>query len=78
MKANKGGYWKDKLLKKFESLSRKDLDFKEGEEKMMLEVLSLKLGNFGSPLCLNCSSLFVHRYLSSNHRIYSISCIISH
>jgi hypothetical protein len=44
MKANKGGYWKDKLLKKFESLSRKDLDFKEGEEKMMLEVLSLKLG----------------------------------
>ena len=50
MKANKGGYWKEKLLKKFETLSRKDLDFKEGEEKVMLEVLSLKLGKSNQEL----------------------------
>jgi len=33
MKPDKGGYWntrKEKLLKKYENLSRKDLDFKEG------------------------------------------------
>jgi len=35
---------KEKLLKKFENLSRRDLDFKEGEEQVMLEVLSLKPG----------------------------------
>jgi hypothetical protein len=50
MKANKGGYWKEKLLKKFENLSRKDLDFKEGDEKVMLEVLSLKLGKTNQEL----------------------------
>jgi hypothetical protein len=50
MKANKGGYWKEKLLKKFETLSRRDLDFKEGEEKVMLEVLSLKLGKTNKEL----------------------------
>jgi hypothetical protein len=50
MKANKGGYWKEKLLKKFETLSRRDLDFKEGEEKVMLEVLSLKLGKTNQEL----------------------------
>jgi hypothetical protein len=44
MKTNKGGYWKEKLLKKFENLSQKDLDFKLGEEKDMLEGLSSKLG----------------------------------
>jgi hypothetical protein len=44
MKANKGGYWKEKLLKKFDNISRRDLDYKEGEETVMLEVLSLKLG----------------------------------
>jgi hypothetical protein len=44
MKPNKGGYWKEKLLKKFENLSNKDLDFKLGEEKAMMEVLSAKLG----------------------------------
>ncbi len=44
MKANKGGYWKEKLLKKFANLSYKDLDYKEGEEKAMFEVLSQKLG----------------------------------
>jgi hypothetical protein len=50
MKANKGGYWKEKLLKKFENLSHKDLNFKEGEEKVMLEVLSLKLGKSNKEL----------------------------
>ena len=47
MKWNKGGYWKtrkEKLLKKYQNLSDKDLDFKEGEEKAMFELLSQKLG----------------------------------
>jgi hypothetical protein len=47
MKWNKGGYWKIrkvKLLKKYENLSHKDLDFKVGEEKAMFELLSEKLG----------------------------------
>jgi hypothetical protein len=47
MKPDKGGYWKarrEKLLKAYKSLSRKDLDFKEGEEDAMLATLSTKLG----------------------------------
>jgi hypothetical protein len=47
MKPEKGGYWKirkEKLLKTFKSLTRKDLDFKEGEENEMLATLSSKLG----------------------------------
>lgn len=47
MKLSKGGYWhtkKQKLLKKYKNLSQKDLDFKEGDEKAMFEVLSEKLG----------------------------------
>ena len=47
MKPGKGGYWKtrkEKLLKMYESLSQKDLDYKEGEENEMLETLSDKLG----------------------------------
>ena len=47
MKTDKGGYWKtrkEKLLKSYKSLSRKDLDFKEGEENAMLASLSTKLG----------------------------------
>jgi hypothetical protein len=47
MKWNKGGYWKIrkvKLLKKYENLSHKDLNFKVGEEKAMFELLSKKLG----------------------------------
>lgn len=47
MKWNKGGYWhtkKQKLLKKYKNLSHSDLNFKEGEEKAMFEVLSEKLG----------------------------------
>jgi hypothetical protein len=50
MKPNKGGYWKEKLLKKFENLSHKDLDFKMGEEKAMMEVLSAKLGKSNQEL----------------------------
>jgi hypothetical protein len=53
MKPNKGGYWKitrEKLLKKYQNLSLKDLDYKEGEEKVMLEVLSLKLGKSSQEL----------------------------
>ena len=50
MKPNKGGYWKEKLLKKFENLSNKDLDFKLGEEKAMMEVLSAKLGKSNQEL----------------------------
>jgi hypothetical protein len=47
MKLYKGGYWKTKkfkLLKKYKNLTQKDLDFKEGEEKAMFEVLSAKTG----------------------------------
>ena len=47
MKANKGGYWgtrKEKLLKMYNGLSQKDLEYKEGEENEMLETLSEKLG----------------------------------
>ena len=47
MKPGKGGYWnirKEKLLMKFNSLSSKDLDFKMGEEKAMIDILSIKLG----------------------------------
>jgi len=47
MKSAKGGYWntrKEKLLKKFENISQKDLDYNLGEEKEMLEELSIKLG----------------------------------
>jgi hypothetical protein len=50
MKPNKGGYWKEKLLKKFENLSYKDLDFKLGEEKAMMEALSAKLGKSNQEL----------------------------
>ncbi len=44
MKPEKGGTWKEKLLKKFENLSCKDLDYKIGEEKAMIEILRVKLG----------------------------------
>ena len=44
MKANKRGYWKEKLLKKFKNLSHEDLKFKEGEENAMLALLSEKIG----------------------------------
>ena len=47
MKPRKAGYWetrKEKLLKKFENLTQRDLDFKLGEENTMIAVLSEKLG----------------------------------
>ena len=47
MKPDKGGYWKtrkEKLLKMYKSLSRKDLNFEIGEENAMLATLSTKLG----------------------------------
>ena len=47
MKPDKGGYWKnrkEKLLKMYDSLSHKDLDFEVGEENAMLATLSDKLG----------------------------------
>jgi hypothetical protein len=53
MKANKGGYWntrKEKLLKMYQNLSQKDLEFKVGEENAMLELLSNKLGKSNQEL----------------------------
>ena len=47
MKPDKGGYWKnrkEKLLKMYKTLSRKDLDFEVGKENDMLTTLSLKIG----------------------------------
>ncbi len=53
MKANKWGYWdarKAKLLKMYQNLSQKDLDFKLGEENAMLTLLSNKLGKSNQEL----------------------------
>jgi hypothetical protein len=53
MKPEKGGYWetrKEKLLKMYQNLSQKDLDFKEGEEGAMLALLSDKLGKSNQEL----------------------------
>jgi hypothetical protein len=47
MRGDTAGYWKDKrekLLKKYNNLSAKDLKFNLGEEKEMIEVLGYKLG----------------------------------
>jgi hypothetical protein len=41
------GYWKSKrvkLLKKYNNLTNKDLNYNEGNEKEMMETLSKKLG----------------------------------
>jgi hypothetical protein len=41
------GYWKgkkEKLLKKYNNLTDKDLRYNEGNEKEMMETLSRKLG----------------------------------
>ena len=41
------GYWnikKEKLKKKYESITDKDLCFMEGKEKEMIEMLGIKLG----------------------------------
>jgi hypothetical protein len=53
MKWDKGGYWKnrkEKLLKLYKNISRKDLDFKLGEENAMLAILSDKLGKSNQEL----------------------------
>lgn len=53
MKPDKGEYWKtrkEKLLKMYHNLSRKDFDFKEGEESAMLAQLSHKLGKSNQEL----------------------------
>jgi hypothetical protein len=47
LNSNVSGYWnikKEKLLKKYESLTDKDLCFLEGKEKEMIERLGIKLG----------------------------------
>ena len=53
MKPDKGGYWKarkEKLLKMYQNLSQKDLNFKVGEENAMLALLSNKLGKSNQEL----------------------------
>ncbi len=53
MRGDTAGYWKDKrekLLKKYNNLSAKDLRFNLGEEKEMLETLSYKLGKTNQEL----------------------------
>jgi hypothetical protein len=47
MMTNSIRFWKikkEKLLKKYENLTDKDLSFDEGKEKEMIEVLGNKLG----------------------------------
>jgi hypothetical protein len=47
MKADSVGYWKDKkgkLLKKYKTLTDKDLRFDEGKEEEMIKILAYKLG----------------------------------
>lgn len=47
MENNPLGYWnkkKEKLKQRYEFLTDKDLSFKEGKEKEMIEMLSYKLG----------------------------------
>lgn len=47
MNTKVSGYWnikKEKLKQKYENLSEKDLSFREGKEKEMIEMLGYKLG----------------------------------
>jgi len=47
MKTKVTGYWnikKEKLKQKFANLSDEDLNFNEGKEKEMIEMLGSKLG----------------------------------
>jgi len=47
MRTNTVGYWKDKsekLLKKYDNLTDKDLRFTLGKEKEMIETVGFKLG----------------------------------
>ena len=53
MKPDKGVYWKarkEKLLKMYQNLSQKDLDFKVGEENAMMALLCNKLGKSNQEL----------------------------
>ena len=47
MKADSVGYWKEKkgkLLKRYKTLTDKDLRFDEGKEEEMIKILAYKLG----------------------------------
>lgn len=47
MKSDSVGYWKDKkgkLLKRYKTLTDKDLRFDEGKEEEMIKILAYKLG----------------------------------
>ena len=47
MRRNTGGYWEDKkekLLKRYNNLTDRDLRFSLGREEEMIEILSFKLG----------------------------------
>jgi len=47
MKTKVSGYWnlkKEKLKQKYANLSDEDLNFHEGKEKEMIEILGSKLG----------------------------------
>jgi hypothetical protein len=47
MRTNSVRYWndkKEKLKKKFKNLTDKDLNFNEGKEKEMIEIVGNKLG----------------------------------
>jgi hypothetical protein len=47
MKTDSVGYWKDKkgkLLKRYKTLTDKDLRFDEGKEEEMIKILAYKLG----------------------------------
>jgi hypothetical protein len=47
MNRSRGGYWagkKEKLLKRYKTLTEKDLSFNLGSEDEMIETLSYKLG----------------------------------
>ncbi len=47
MKTDSVGFWKDKkgkLLKRYKTLTDKDLRFEEGKEEEMIKILAYKLG----------------------------------
>lgn len=53
MKNNTGEYWgkkREKLIQKFPAISEKDLDYKVGKEKEMIESLGYKLGKTNQEL----------------------------
>jgi len=53
MKNNTGEYWgkkREKLIQKFPAISEKDLYYKVGKEKEMIESLGYKLGKTNQEL----------------------------